>query len=287
MSDNELGAFLRARREAVSPADVGLPTGSRRRTPGLRRAELATLAGVSVDYLTRLEQGRDRRPSASVLGALAHALRLSNGDRAHLGYLAKVADGGFSCASAVEPPASTVRATVRALLDRLEPAPAVVLNRVSDLVAYNGGFERLAAPLGMLDGDRPNLIRFVFADSRARTVYSEWDQVADEILADLKAGCGVDDPYIARLADDLTAGAAEVFADRLAAVTATSARAGVQHLDHPVVGELRLNVETLTLPDSEDQRLVVYLPADEAAAGGLDRLTGRRPGALRAVPGNA
>ncbi|MBI0384744.1 helix-turn-helix transcriptional regulator, partial [Streptomyces albiflaviniger] len=89
MSDNELGLFLRSRREAVAPADVGLPTGPRRRTPGLRRAELATLAGVSVEYVTRLEQGRDRRPSAPVLSALADALRLTASERVHLHRLSK------------------------------------------------------------------------------------------------------------------------------------------------------------------------------------------------------
>src|ERR1700754_869172 len=115
MTETELGAFLRAHREAVSPAAVGLPNGTRRRTPGLRRAELATLAGVSVDYLTRLEQGRDRSPSAQVLAALAETLGLSRDERIHLHRLAKTAattTGG--CVGATRP--RTVRPTVRALL---------------------------------------------------------------------------------------------------------------------------------------------------------------------------
>ncbi|CAN5779939.1 hypothetical protein BH23ACT8_BH23ACT8_07940 [soil metagenome] len=117
MSDNELGAFLRTRREAITPAEVGLPKSARRRTPGLRRAELATLAGVSVEYLTRLEQGRDRHPSAQVLVALADALRLSP-DEGILPRRAAKAAAGDICPGA-EPPARSVRPTVRALLDRL------------------------------------------------------------------------------------------------------------------------------------------------------------------------
>src|SRR5690349_903696 len=97
VSDNELGLFLRVHREAVTPADAGLPTGPRRRAPGLRRSEVAALAGVSVEYVTRLEQGRDRRPSPQVLSALADALRLTAGERAHLHRLTKAADPGYNC----------------------------------------------------------------------------------------------------------------------------------------------------------------------------------------------
>src|SRR6476646_2572466 len=118
VSDNELGLFLRVRREAVVPADVGLPSGPRRRTSGLRRSEVAALADVSVEYVTRLEQGRDRRPSPQVLGALADALRLTASERAHLYRLTKAADPGFNCRGAITP-ARTVRPTVSALLDRL------------------------------------------------------------------------------------------------------------------------------------------------------------------------
>ncbi|MCF6526557.1 helix-turn-helix domain-containing protein, partial [Streptomyces sp. JJ36] len=151
MSDNELGRYLRARREAVTPADVGLPPGTRRRTPGLRRAELATLAGVSVEYLTRLEQGRDRHPSAQVLGALADALRLPSAERVRLRQVAKAVGGHPGPCPAAEPPARAVRPTVRALLERLEPTPAVLLNRLSEVLAHTTGYARLVAPLGVLD----------------------------------------------------------------------------------------------------------------------------------------
>jgi transcriptional regulator with XRE-family HTH domain len=284
MSDNELGAYLRTRREAVAPADVGLPGGTRRRTPGLRRAELATLAGISVEYLVRLEQGRDRHPSAQVLAALADALRLSGDERHHLRLLAKAAGGdGHLLCPAGEAPARSVRPTVRALLDRLEPAPAFVINRLSDVLASTAGFASLAGPLGLLDAEPPSLVRFVFTDARARAAYPDWDRVADELAANLRLESSHGDRHAAELVEELTITAGAPFTDRLAAPPIVPRRTGVERLVHPDVGELRLAYETLELPD--DQRLVVYLPADQATSATLDRLAGRQPGALRAVTG--
>lgn len=197
MSDNELGLFLRLRREAVTPAEVGLLAGPRRRTPGLRRAELATIAGVSVEYVTRLEQGRDRRPSAPVLAALADALRLTAGERVHLHRLVKGADPGFSCTGGAGPNRS-VRPTVQALLDRLEPAPAVLLNRLSEVLSCTDGYRQVHGPIGSLDGRQPNFARFVFTDPRARTAFPDWETVADEQVAALKQGPGRSDPTSAR-----------------------------------------------------------------------------------------
>ncbi|GAB7106980.1 helix-turn-helix transcriptional regulator [Streptomyces phaeofaciens JCM 4814] len=282
MSDNELGLFLRLRREAVTPAEVGLPTGPRRRTPGLRRAELATLAGVSVEYVTRLEQGRDRRPSAQVLAALADALLLSPGERVHLHRLVKGADPGFSCRGGAGPNRS-VRPTVRALLEGLEPAPAVLVNRLSEILACTDGYRRLAEPLGLLDGARPSLARFVFTDPRARSVYPDWNTVADEQVAALKQGPGQADVHVGALMDELTVSSGEPFAGRLRTLPGLPRANGVVRMVHPEAGEMRLAYETLDLPTDDDQQLVVHLPADDASAAVLDRLTGRRPGALRAV----
>ncbi|MGP4095545.1 helix-turn-helix domain-containing protein [Nonomuraea sp. KM90] len=283
MSDNELGAFLRARREAIKPADVGLPDGARRRTPGLRRSELATVAGVSVEYLTRLEQGRDRNPSVQVLVTLADALRMTPEERIHLRHLAKVSSGGIAlCPAAGQAPDRTVRPTVRALLDRLEPAPAVLLNRLGEVLDRTAGFDRLFGPVGLLEGEAPNLIRYTFADVRARIAYPEWDRVADEQAAALKYEAGTDDPYAAELIADLSFAAGEAFTGRLAGPSQPARMAPVQRMAHPEAGELRLAREALDLTGGE-QRIVVYLPADPATAAALDRLTGRRPGALRAV----
>ncbi|MEV5428726.1 helix-turn-helix domain-containing protein [Streptomyces sp. NPDC052701] len=283
MSDNELGTFLRTWREAVTPAEVGLPTGPRRRTPGLRRAELATLAGISVEYLTRLEQGRDRHPSAQVLGALADALNLSLRDRMLLRRLTKEADGGDPLICAAAPPLSrTARPTVLAVLDRLEPAPAVVLNWIGDVLAHTTGYERLAGPIGLLDAERPNLLRYLFTDERARRAYPDWDRVADDLVAQLRHEVPLRDPYVAELADELTVTAGAEFTDRFADLAVAPRRVGSQRIEHPEAGPLRLLHETLALPE-DGQRVVVHLPADDATATALDRLNGRRPGALRAV----
>lgn len=281
MSVNELGALLRGKREAITPADVGLPAGPRRRTPGLRRAELATLAGVSVEYLTRIEQGRDRNPSAQVLGALADALQLTPDERLALLFAAKASSGdAFAPCPGNRPPSHEVRPTVRAVLDRLEPAAALLCNRATDILATTGTFERLARPLGLLDGDAPNLARFVFTDPRARQAFPDWDRVADEQLAVLRSGFSPTDRHLQGLADELALLAGDAFTGRMATVAGPLRRTGALRLAHPEVGSLRLLYETL---DLDDQRLLVYLPADEPAAEALDRLIGLRPGALRAV----
>jgi transcriptional regulator with XRE-family HTH domain len=271
MGETELGAFLRTHREAVVPAAVGLPNGTRRRrTPGLRRAELATLAGVSVDYLTRLEQGRDRSPSAQVLAALSEPLGLSHDERIHLHRLAKTAAGGGACEGAGATRARTVRPTVRALLDRLEPAPALVVNRPGDLLAWTAGFARLAGPTGLLESDPPNLVRYVFTHPRAHDAHPDWDTVAAERAAALRAAAALGDPHAALLAEELTIIAGARFRDLFEGSAALPSRTGVERWAHPEVGQLRLAYESLQLPDPDEQRLVVYLATDEATAAALD-----------------
>lgn len=283
MSDNELGLFLRSRREAVSPARAGLPAGPRRRTPGLRRSEVATLAGVSVEYLVRLEQGRDRHPSPSVLAAIADALLLTPSERIHLYRLTKTGDPGFSCMGGAHP-ARTIRPAVRAILDHLEPAAAVVLNRLGDVLACTDGYRRLMAPTGLLD-DPPaaNLALFVFGDARARDFYPDWEHIADQQVAALKQGPFRADPATAALADQLEILAGAEFTRRVATVPSLPAATGTTRVRHAVAGPLRLSYETLDLPADDDQRLFVHLPADEPTAAALAELAGRRPGALRAV----
>ncbi|GIF48164.1 helix-turn-helix protein [Asanoa ferruginea] len=284
VSDNELGLFLRVRREALTPAEVGLPTGPRRRAAGLRRSEVAALADVSVEYVTRLEQGRDRHPSPQVLAALAGALRLTASERAHLYRLVKAADPGFNCRGSVTP-ARAVRPTVQALLDRLEPTAAVLLNRLGDIVAHTAGYDRLVRPIGLLDAAAPNLARFTFTDSRARDAYPDWAHVADEQVAELKTGPFRADPHMAALADELTLTAGDEFTRRVDAVAALAKSTGILRLAHPEAGLLRLAYETLDLSADDDQRLVVHLPADAATSAALDRLNSPRPQPLRLVAG--
>ncbi|MEU8543691.1 helix-turn-helix domain-containing protein [Streptomyces sp. NPDC048717] len=283
MSDNELGAFLRARREALTPAEAGLLAGPRRRTPGLRRTELALLAGISVEYLARLEQGRDRNPSPQVLGALSEALRLPLDARLHLRNLSKAGPQHRHICAMAPGPVREVRAPVRALLDRLGPTPAAVVNQPGDIVAHTDGFARLAGPVGLLDGDPPNLPRFVFTDPRARTVFPDWDRVADQQVAALFLSVTGSDPHMAELVRELTVTAGPAFSSRVGAPTPLRARSGVDRFTHPEAGELRLAYEVLEPAETDGQHLVVYLPADEATEVALDALMGRRPGTLRAV----
>lgn len=260
MADNELGSFLRAGREARTPVEAGLPGGDRRRTPGLRRSELAVLAGVSVEYLTRLEQGRDRRPSSEVLMALADALRMTAEERVHLLRLSKAASG-VVCEGMSEPPRD-VRPSVRALLDRLGTTPAFVRNGLADVLAASPGFEHWARPLGLFDTPAPNLARYVFTDPRARDAYPDWDAVADRYVRVLRTAVALGDPFAAALAAELEE-AGPGFAHRFRFDRSLPAGFGDERWHRPGGGELRLAFEDLELPGGDGLRLVVHLPADQ------------------------
>ncbi|MFC9997631.1 helix-turn-helix transcriptional regulator [Nocardia sp. NPDC127526] len=285
MSDNELGLFLRVRREAVSPAQVGLPAGPRRRTPGLRRSELATLAGVSVEYITRLEQGRDRHPSSAVLTALANALGMTPSERVHLHRLTKAATPGFTCNGNLSP-TRVVRPAVLAILEQLEPAPAAVINRLSEVVACTDGYRAVMGPTGLFDEGMPaNYARYIFTDPRARVTHPDWEHAADKMVATLKFGPYRSDPVVSHLIDELSLTAGDEFTSRLERIPGLPETNSITRIHHPEAGPLRLAQETLDLSADDDQHLIVKLPADEATAAALDRLIGRKPGSLRAVAG--
>ena len=261
--------FLRARREQLQPGDVGLPDNGRRRTPGLRREEVATLAGVSIDYLIRLEQGRDTRPSPSVIAALADALRLDDGQRRQLYTLAMISQSGELCPAA-RPLARAVAPTVVALLQGLGATPAFVVGPTNDVLAWNHAWEWLVRPLGMLDGATPNLARHVFLHPSARTVYPDWLAVADQQVSRLRTASARwgDDHDFAALIDELQT--ASSFVERWSAFAATEKRRGTTRIVHPDIGELHLNYEVLLLPDDiDEQRLITWLPADEVTATAL------------------
>lgn len=284
MINGELGQFIRTRREAVHPSDVGLPQGPRRRTPGLRREELATLAGISVDYLVRLEQGRDQNPSPQVLSAIATALQMNVHDLEHLFALSSVSAGAAEllCPARLQT-SVTVRPTVESLLRQLEPAPAFVMNRRLDMLAWNNTFDALARPLGIMDRAEPNLIMYAFTDERARAAFPDWEEFADDLVAmlhQLRWG----DPSTETLVKEISETAGNSFSDRWKQRPLGSESNGVRAVDHPTVGRLRLAFETLDLPGPDEQRIIVYMPADQATASGLDRLVGRSPGSLHAIP---
>lgn len=269
-----LGEFLRSRRERLTPAAVGLPGGGRRRTPGLRREELATLAGVSVDYLVRLEQGRETRPSQPVLTCLAEALQLDDDERLHLKRVANLTAHPELCPTWQPPPEpATLSRTTLALLDRLDPTPAFVLERTAEVSAWNQAYERLMAPTGLLDMDPPNLLLYTFLNPASRRLFRDWDAIAREQVANLRSimpqVCG--DSAVAGLVGELSMNSSE-FAQLWATLDVTEKRRGTKRLDHPRVGELTLDFEALLLPEPGERRLVTYLPADEASAETLDKL---------------
>jgi transcriptional regulator with XRE-family HTH domain len=227
---------------------------------------VATLAGVSIDYLVRLEQGRDTRPSASVVSALSDALRLDDEQRRQLWKLALISQSGELCPS-TRPLARAVAPTVTALLERLGTTPAFVAGPANDVLAWNDAWGTLVRPLGMLDGAVPNLARHVFLHPDARTVYADWVSAADEQVSRLRAATGRwgdDDSFIALL-DDLHT--APDFLERWSIFTTTEKRRGTTQIVHPESGRLRLTYEVLLLPDDVDeQRLIAWLPADDATA---------------------
>jgi MmyB-like transcription regulator ligand binding domain len=171
---------------------------------------------------------------------------------------------GEVCVQA-DPPSRTVRPTVLALLDRLEPTPALVVAPHCDVLACTAGFRRLAAPIGLFDAE-PNLVRFVFGDPRARAAFPDWERVADERAAALRAATDLGDRTAAALADELSITEGSEFANRYAAGGALPAWTGVERWEHPTAGPLHLAFESLPLPGPEEQRLVAYLPADAATS---------------------
>ena len=238
MADNALGRFLRARREATAPPEHT----ARRRTPGLRRGELADRAGISVEYLTRLERGTDRSPSGQVLTALATALDLTADERVHLYRLIK-ADS--TCAP---PPPLPLRPTVLALLDSLEPTPACVLTPAGDVRACTEGFRKIAGPLT----DEPNLVRFAFS-TEAKAHYPDWEQIADVRAAALRAAADLGDHAATALAFELSITAGTAFTDRYDTTASLPPTTGVERWGSHV-----LAFETLFLPGEDEYRVMVY-----------------------------
>jgi transcriptional regulator with XRE-family HTH domain len=281
-----LAQFLRARREALSPEEAGLRSSGRRRTPGLRREEVATLAGVSLDYLVRLEQGRDTNPSPSVLSALGDALQLTQAERHHLASLVvQTNDPGFCPGGSIAEP--EVAATLRGVLDRLEPSPAFVMGPYSDVLAWTDAWASLAAPMGLLDGDPPNLARFTFRSPLAREVFADWKIAADAQASQLRGAAlrWRDDDRFASLVDDLSQ--EPEFAARWSAHQVAVKQRGTKELRHPHLGSLQVDFEVLGVGDDSGQRLLVWLPADAATAAAFDRAAGAAtpvsPAQLRVV----
>lgn len=246
---NALGEFLRARRDVVTPQDVGLAPGLRRRVPGLRREELAMLAGISSDYYLRLEQGRDRHPSHQVLEALASALRLDQPATAHLHGLATPAPR-----RRLRRPAERVPAGVAQLVDQM-PMPAYVVGRYFDVLVAN----RMARALSPGFSPGNNLLRRLFLDPGDVELYVDWERVTVGMVAGLRSrtSSDPDDPRLAELVGELS-----IHSDRFRGLWGRAdvghGRDGVTHLQHPEVGELRLRHEKFDVGDPGGMQLVVH-----------------------------
>ncbi|NBE54940.1 helix-turn-helix transcriptional regulator [Streptomyces boluensis] len=257
-AEAQLSEFLRTRRARLKPADVGLPDyGRRRRVPGLRREELAQLAGVSVAYYTRLEQGHGQNVSVEVLDAIARALRLTDDEHAHLTHLAKPKQVRKKKKHSGRP--QQVRVQLQHLLDALEGVPAYVLGRRLDVIAWNRMACALLGDFAALDVADRNLARHTFLDPAAPELYMDWEDKAVEMVSVLRleAGCWPDDSQLSALVGELSV-KSEDFRRLWAAHTVQKRGHGVKRLRHPVVGELTLAYETLALPDSHDQHLVTF-----------------------------
>lgn len=254
----ELGEFLRTRRARLRPEDVGLPDyGRHRRVPGLRREELAQLAGVSVAYYTRLEQGHGQNVSAEVLDAIARALRLDGAESAHLNHLASPRTRNRR--SRARRP-QQVRPGLRSLLEAMDGVPAYLVGRRQDVIGWNPLAAAVFGDFGALPPAERNLVRLVFLDPATAELYAEWECRACEVVSNLRmyAGQFPDDEQLSALVGELSVKNEEFRRLWAAHTVADDKTHGVKRLRHPLVGELSLSFETLTLPDDPAQFLVTY-----------------------------
>ncbi|MER6925033.1 helix-turn-helix transcriptional regulator [Streptomyces spiralis] len=250
MADNDLGEFLRSRRSGLRPEEVGMASYGTRRVPGLRREEVAVLAGINADYYTRLEQGRERHPSAQVLDALSRALLLDRDARAHLYRLV----GAVPDTPAVGVP-DQVGAGLRQLIDGYTHTPAFVLNRTLDILATNALADALYAPFYPAD----NLARMAFMDPAGRTFYQDWNRTAQATVANLRQAAGYepDNPRLRQLVDILTKNSAD-FARLWDSHTVRGKTQEAKQFLHPDVGPLTLSYQAFDVRETPGQQLVIY-----------------------------
>jgi transcriptional regulator with XRE-family HTH domain len=256
----ELADFLRTRREAVRPEDVGLPGGGRRRTPGLRREEVSQLAGVGTTWYTWLEQGRDVRASASVLDAIAGALELTPAERAHLVLL-----GRGEQTAPVKGPREKVHPTVRKLVESLNPSPVCIAGRRYDFLAWNDAHAAVFGdPAEMPDGRR-NLLWSIFTDPARRSLHADWNAGARRLVARFRARAArhVGDPDFENLILALQQASPE-FREWWDLHEVASSGVGRKVLNHPEAGKLVFDHAVFRSEENQEQRLIIYSAAPDA-----------------------
>lgn len=262
-----LADFLRSRRERISPDQVGLPVGGRRRTPGLRREEVAQLAGVGVTWYTWLEQGRDIHASDQVLGAIANTLHLDPYERAHL----------FTLAGQPEPPVHrecrAISPAIQLMLRQLEPLPAMVANARTDILAYNRSYDRMVGGLDRLPFEERNSLLLAFTDPAWRARMIEWDVAAPRLVAQFRAA----------MADHVAEPSWKCLVKRIREESPEFAAIWDQHEVRPhenltkryansEVGHLELDYTHLWFGPRSEMRLTTYTPANEATRERIERL---------------
>lgn len=263
-SANQLGVFLRARRELARPEEFGLPGGGQRRVAGLRREEVALLAGMSADYYVRLEQGRDKHPSEQVVVALARVFALDEEGMAHLRELARPTTRRKRTSRRPE----RVAPGLLRLMAAWPNTPALVLGRYMDVLAANP----LATAVNSCSAPGVNMVRAIFLDPQARDCYVDWPTIAADTVASLRAtaGADLDDPRLTELVGELSL-KSEEFRRLWARHDVRVKTAGIKHFRNPFVGELILSYETLTVNGAPGQILIAYhaepgSPAERALA---------------------
>ena len=272
---SEVREFLTTRRAKITPQRAGLPTyGRHRRVSGLRREEVALLAGISVEYYTRLERGNARGVSDEVLEAVSRTLQLDEAERAHLLDLAR-------SANAVRPArrsatSQRVRPSIQRIVDAMSEIPAFVQNGRLDILYANGLAEALYSDMFQGTDRPPNSARFLFLNPRARTFYVDWESVARDIVATLRGTAGRN-PYDRDLSDliGLLSTRSEEFRARWASHDVRFHRSGTKRLRHPLVGDLTVAYESLDLPADPSLTLVTYsAEPGSASEGALQELAG-------------
>ena len=262
----ELADFLRRRRESIQPEDVGLPSGGRRRTPGLRREEVAQLAGVGTTWYTWLEQGRDVRASVDVFEALAKALRLTPAERTHLILLGRGEE-----APACKPPGERVSPTLRRLVENLGPNPAMVLGRRWDYLAWNPAACAVFGDFGSIPKPARNHLWQLFMDPRRRDMIEDWEQASRLAAAKFRADHArhLGDPSFEDLIQELRQ-ASPAFCKAWKRHEVARAVEGTKTIYHPVAGTLRFEHAVFHPAEHPEQRLALYSPV--AGSGTVEKL---------------
>jgi transcriptional regulator with XRE-family HTH domain len=253
----------------VGPEDVGLRPGPDRRVTGLRREEVALLANVSVDYYIRLEQGRAGNPSVAVLTAVADALRMDQAERDHLRSLACAAPPAV-------PPKTPVRPQLKAMLDAMQDLPAIVVDRLSNVLAWNSAATAVIADFE--DPAQRNLARLYFLDPSSRTFYADWESVAEDAVALLRRASAeyADDAELAALVTELRTASSDFERFWLSQNVQNRSHCP-KTLNHPTAGRLTFSLESLQLPGDDGQFVLTYTPADPATEAWISAGRGQSP----------